>query len=211
MPSSGPEGEQQGLQARSCPCYPGGPLADTQTPPPHTPLVLQRSSTKCRSRSRGAAKATRCRLPVRPWRAQPRCRRRSARAVWPSELAGHPGKPLGTPTAPGHASGIALGLPPCRLVWPLAQAGVTQPAVPPLSWCSGDQQPGQWPNSAINSEKHQCQELFSVCLIFARPQLASPLSCTDLPAPLDPWCRGLRYPQSTAEKGARRFWPGSCQ
>lgn len=115
-----PTCQAEGQQANNGGCrLKAGALANTQTPP--APLVLQRSSTKCRSRSRRTAKATRCRLPVRALTAQPQRRRRSARAAWPSELAGYPRKPPGTLAAPGHASGVELGLPPHRLVWPPAQ------------------------------------------------------------------------------------------
>lgn len=158
---------KRGLRARCCPYFPGAPSADTQTP--LAPLVLQRSSTRCSSRSRGTAKATRCRLPTRARRARPRRRWRSASAVSPCELAGHAGW---DPAAPGRAGAIELGLPPHR---PVAGAGATEPAVPLSSWCHGDQQPRQWPNSALNSEKHQRWEPCSVCFI-----------CVGLPAPLDP-------------------------
>lgn len=79
-----------------------GALADTQTPPLPALLLLQKSSTKCRSRSRGAAKATRCHLQVRTLQAQPQHRQRGARAAWPSE---HPRKSPANPTTPRHTSG----------------------------------------------------------------------------------------------------------
>lgn len=72
------------------------------------------------------------------------------------------GSPQGTPRPRDTPVATSTG-------WCHPACSATPPAVPPLSWCSGDQQPGQGPNSAINSEKHQFQELFSLCFIFAGP------------------------------------------
>lgn len=63
----------------------------------------QRSSAKCRSRSRGAAKAARCHSAARARTARPQRRQRSGRAAWPSELV------------PGlAAAGTARWQPTCR-------------------------------------------------------------------------------------------------
>lgn len=95
MPSCGRAVGAAGLKLS---LHPQGALADI------LPL-WQKSSTKCRSRSRGAAKATRCHLPTRTLQAWPQCRRRGARAACPSEPAKYPGKSPGNPTALGHTSG----------------------------------------------------------------------------------------------------------